>query len=269
MCGLLCDAMLGAAGSTAMLESLERSNLLLVALDRRAEWYRYHHLLRDLLGADLQRREPEIVPRLHLRAAAWYEANDLPELAIDHAREAGDPDRVARLVLDVMNPVWASGRADTVLRWMEWFERRNLIERYPALAVHGALIFALIGRPARAERWAAAAERASPTGRLSDGSTMEGHLAYLRAILCRNGVEEMRRDAQLGWDGLSPSSPYRSTMLHTGASPTCWKVILTGPTRSSPAPSTPRWTRAVCRWPPSSWPSGASSRLAVTTGPRR
>jgi LuxR family maltose regulon positive regulatory protein len=56
MCGPLCDAMLGAAGSAAMLESLERSNLLLVALDRRGEWYRYHHLLRDLLGAELRRR---------------------------------------------------------------------------------------------------------------------------------------------------------------------------------------------------------------------
>ena len=215
MCGPLCDAMLGAAGSAAMLESLERSNLLLVALDRRAEWYRYHHLLRDLLGAELRRREPEIVPRLHLGATAWYEANGLPELAIDHARQAGDPDRVARLVLDVMQQVWASGRADTVLRWMEWFEHQKLIERYPAVAVHGALIFALLGRPARAERWAAAAERASPTGRLSDGSTMESYLAYLRAILCRDGVEEMRRDAQIAWDGLSPQSPYRSTMLHT------------------------------------------------------
>jgi LuxR family transcriptional regulator, maltose regulon positive regulatory protein len=215
MCGPLCDAMLGITGSAAMLESLERSNLLLVALDRRAEWYRYHHLLRDLLVAELRRREPEIVPRLHLGAAGWYEANGLPELAIDHAQEAGDPDRVARLVLDVMNPVWASGRVDTVLRWIEWFEHQSLIERYPAVAVHGALIFALIGRPAKAERWAAAAERASPTGRLSDGSTMESYLAYLRAILCRDGVQEMRRDARTAWDGLSPLSPYRSTMLHT------------------------------------------------------
>ena len=215
MCGALCDAMLGATGSAAMLASLERSNLLLVALDRRAEWYRYHHLLQDLLVAELQRREPEIVPRLHLGAAAWYEANGFPELAIDHAQAAGDTDRVARLVLDVMNPVWASGRVDTVLGWMEWFEHRNLIERYPAVAVHGALIFALLGRPAKAERWAAAAERAPPTGRLSDGSTMEGYLAYLRAILCRDGVQEMRRDAQLAWDGLSPLSPYRVAMLHT------------------------------------------------------
>jgi LuxR family transcriptional regulator, maltose regulon positive regulatory protein len=215
MCGPLCDALLGATGSAAMLDSFERSNLLLVALDRRAEWYRYHHLLQDLLQTELQRREPELVPRLHLRAAGWYEVNGLPELAIDHAQAAGDPDRVARLVLHVMQPVWASGRVDTVLRWMEWFDRRNLIERYPAVAVHGALIFALLGRPARAERWSAAAERSSPTGRLPDGSTMESYLAYLRALLCRDGVEAMRRDAAVAWEGLSPLSPYRATMLHT------------------------------------------------------
>jgi ATP/maltotriose-dependent transcriptional regulator MalT len=92
MCGPLCDAMLGATGSGAMLASLERSNLLLVALDRRAEWYRYHHLLQDLLVAELQRREPEIVARLHLGAATWYGANGLRELAIDHAQAAGDND---------------------------------------------------------------------------------------------------------------------------------------------------------------------------------
>ena len=215
MCGPLCDAMLGATGSGTMLASLERSNLLLVALDRRAEWYRYHHLLQDLLVAELRRREPEIIPRLHLEAATWFEANGLRELAIDHAQEAGDSDHVARLVLEVMQPVWASGRVDTVLRWMEWFEQRNLIERYPAIAVHGALIFALLGRPAKAERWAAAAERSPPTGRLPDGSTMESYLAYLRALLCRDGVEAMRRDTAVAWDGLSPLSPYRATMLHT------------------------------------------------------
>ena len=73
---------------------------------------------------------------------------------------------------------------------------------------------ALAGRPAGTERWAAAAERTSATGTLADGNTIEGTLAYLRALLCRDGVEEMRRDAQIAWDGLSPASPYRATMLH-------------------------------------------------------
>jgi len=71
-----------------------------------------------------------------------------------------------------------------------------------------------LGKPGEAESWVAAAERASPAGILPDGSTMEGTLAYLRAVLCRDGVAEMRRDARIARDGLSPASPYQATMLY-------------------------------------------------------
>ena len=139
----------------------------------------------------------------------------MPEQAIGHARAAGDYDRVARLILELQQPVWASGRAETVLRWMEWLGDITSAEHYGAIAVHGSLMFGLLGQPAEAERWAAAAERASSTGILPDGSSMEATLAYLRAILCRKGTSEMRRDAQIAWEGLSPASPYRATMLYT------------------------------------------------------
>jgi len=139
----------------------------------------------------------------------------MPETAIDHAQAAGDYDRVARLILELQQPVWASGRVETVLRWMDWLRDIPSAEYYGAIAVHGSLIFALLGQPAEAERWAAAAERASPGGVLPDGSTMEATLAYLRAILCRTGIGEMRRDARIAWEGLSPASPYRATMLYT------------------------------------------------------
>ena len=215
MCGSLCDAILEEQGSGAVLERMEARNLLVLPLDRRREWYRYHHLLRDLLRSELQRQEPDLVQDLHFRAAAWFEANAMPEQAIGHAQAAGDYDRVARLILELQQPVWASGRAETVLRWMEWLGEVTSAEHYGAIAVHGSLIFALLGQPSEAERWAAAAERASPAGILPDGSTMEATLAYLRAIVCRKGIGEMRRDAQAAWEGLSPASPYRATMLYT------------------------------------------------------
>ena len=109
---------------------LERRNLLVVPLDRRREWYRYHHLLRELLQSELRRREPDLVQDLHFRAAAWYEANAMPEAAIEHAQAAGDYDRVARLVLELAQPVWASGRVETVLRWMEWLRDVTAAEHY-------------------------------------------------------------------------------------------------------------------------------------------
>ena len=100
---------------------------------------------------------------------------------------------------------------------MEGIRDVTAAEHYGAIAVHGSLIFALLGQPGEAERWVAAAERASPAGILPDGSTMEGTLAYLRACLARDGPAEMRRDARIAWDGLSPASPYRVTMLFTEA----------------------------------------------------
>ena len=45
--GPLCEVALELPGSAATLADLARSNLLLVPLDRRGQWYRYHHLFRD------------------------------------------------------------------------------------------------------------------------------------------------------------------------------------------------------------------------------
>ena len=245
-CGPLCDAVLGANDSGEVLRSLEGSNLLLVALDQRAEWYRYHHLLRDLLGAELRRREPDIVPRLHLGAATWYEANGLPELAIDHAKAAGDPDRVARLV--VMNPVWATGRVDTVLGWMERFEHRNLIERYPAVAVHGALIFALLGRPGPN------AGRRRPNGRPPRaGCPMAApwRASWPTCARCCAATASPRCGVtqRSPWMGSAQRSRTEWPWCTPRASPTCWRVIWIGPTRSLPAPSMLRSRSVRCRSP--------------------
>ena len=220
MSGPLCDAVLATKGSAEVLASLEDSNLLLVPLDRRREWYRYHQLFRELLLTELERREPDLVGELHARAAAWFEDNRQPEVAIDHAQAADDPDRVARLVAGLVFPTYASGRVDTAHRWLAWFEDQGLMERYPPVAVLGAWIQALVGRPVAAERWADAAESegagaqaASEALRPPDGSTMESYLAMLRALLCRDGAARMRADAQAALAGLSPSSPWRTAAM--------------------------------------------------------
>ena len=154
---------------------------------------------------------------LHLRAADWAEANGQPEMALAHAQAGRDADRATALILTLAQPTWASGRIDTVLRWMEWVEAEQLVDRYPAVAVHGALIYALLGHAIDAERWAIAADRTVSTEVLADGSTMESYVAYMRALLGREGVEAMARDARVAWDGLNPASPYRPTMQHTEA----------------------------------------------------
>ena len=59
LCGPLCDAVTETDGSDRILDELERSNLLLVPLDSKRRWYRYHQLFAELLRHELQRTEPD------------------------------------------------------------------------------------------------------------------------------------------------------------------------------------------------------------------
>jgi LuxR family transcriptional regulator, maltose regulon positive regulatory protein len=212
--GSLCDAALDTHGSADRLRQMEARNLLVVALDGHRGWYRYHRLLRELLRAELDRQDPEAVRELHRRAAGWCEAHGAAEHALHYAQAAGDTDQVTRLLSGLFQPVWASGRADTVMRWLQWLADQDLLDLHPALAVHGSLMYALMGRPVEAEMWWTAAERSLVMTDLPDGSSMESLLAYLRAFLCREGIAAMRSDASISYRGLGPTSPYRASMLY-------------------------------------------------------
>lgn len=209
--GPLCDAVLETTGSAEMLEVLERSNLLVVPLDRQREWYRYHPLFRELLRGQLERHEPGLVGELTLRAARWCQDRGLVETAIGYAMDAGDADLVAQGVEQAAISVYRSGRLATVQRWFDWFDDHGLIQQYPAVAVLGAWIQALGGHAAAAERWADAAQRGSYAGMLPDGSaSIEGWRALLRAKLCRHGVRQMRADAELALTLIPVGSLWRA-----------------------------------------------------------
>ena len=196
MSGPICDAVLELPGSAATLADLERSNLLLVPLDRRGQWYRYHHLFRDMLLSQLYRREPDLVAVLRRRAASWCVRNDLPEDALEYSIAAGDIDTAARLVEKLGVPTHRQGRFTTLERWFRWLEDRGGIEGHPMAAVLAALFFALTGRPAEAERWADVVDHWQYRDTAwPDDPHAKAHAAILRALMCRGGVEQVRADA--------------------------------------------------------------------------
>jgi LuxR family maltose regulon positive regulatory protein len=209
--GPLCDAVLQTSGSDRVLESLAGSNLLLAEAGHGDRRYRYHDLFRELLLAELERREPELVPELHRRAATWYEGEGLPELAIDHGQAAGDAPQVARLVTALAFEAYAGGRVETARRWFRWFEDQGLVERHPEIAILGAQFETLLGNPTGAERWAGAAERGLEPAPAN--AALHASMALLRTMRCPDGMAGMRADAAAARAGLAPGSPWRPTAL--------------------------------------------------------
>jgi LuxR family transcriptional regulator, maltose regulon positive regulatory protein len=194
--GPLCDAVLEQPDAAATLEDLAASNLLLVPLDRRGQWYRYHHLFRDMLLAELERREPGLLPVLCRRAARWCLHNSLPEDALEYSIAAGDVGTVAHLAEKLTVPTYQQGRRTTPQRWLRWLEDRGGIEGHPMAAVMTAVVYAMTGRPAEAERWADVVDRWQYGETIRPGDpAAEAWAAVLRVVMCRSGVEQMRADA--------------------------------------------------------------------------
>jgi LuxR family transcriptional regulator, maltose regulon positive regulatory protein len=224
MCASLCDAVLERDGSAQVLEQLERENLFVVALDHQRSWFRYHHLFREMLQAELERREPDLIATLNRRAASWCTAHGHPEAAIEYTAAAGDVDELARLVTKLTFAYYRSGRVTTVERWFAQFDDSELLQRYPAIAVFGVWLHALRGRPEAAERWALALETAESGEPMPDGSTLEAWTAMVRALLCKQGVEQMQTDAEFASSHLPPTSPWHPVSLLLRGMP----VLLSG-----------------------------------------
>ena len=148
----------------AMLQTLERANLFLVALDDRREWYRYHQLFADVLRARLIGEQPELVPVLHRRASQWYEEHDQPDAAIGHALAARDFDRAALLV-ELAVPEIRRHRQEAKVQagWSALPD--DTVRRSPVLSVFAAALPLIAGdldcrRPPARRRGARARRRA-------------------------------------------------------------------------------------------------------------
>jgi LuxR family transcriptional regulator, maltose regulon positive regulatory protein len=199
MCGPLCEAVLGQPGSAATLADLARSNLLLVPLDRRGQWYRYHHLFRDMLLAELERQAPELISVLRRRAVGWCLRNGLPEEALEYSIAAGNADTAARLVEKLWIPTYREGRIATVQRWLGWLEKNGTIQAHPVVVAAASLTSATTGRPAEAEWWADMLDCWYEDPARPDDAYAEASAVLIRALLCRRGIGQMLGDAEEAW----------------------------------------------------------------------
>jgi LuxR family maltose regulon positive regulatory protein len=154
--GPLCDAVAGATGSARVLADLESSNLFLVPLDNRREWYRYHHLFGELLQHELALSAPDEIPGLHRRAAAWHLAQGSVDDAVRHSAAAGDLDAAADLIAENWSEHLRRGWTATAQGWLGLLPPETVLADV-RLCLAEAWLAINLGLPEDAERWVDAA----------------------------------------------------------------------------------------------------------------
>jgi LuxR family maltose regulon positive regulatory protein len=134
--------------SASVLEFLERANLFLVPLDDERIWYRYHHLFADMLRARLHQAQPDILPLLHIQAAAWLEEEGLLPEAIQHLFAANEHSQAAGL-MERYGPAFLIQRDPSVLNMADSLQQEILLTR-PKLALYLTWLLIVQGRIPRA-----------------------------------------------------------------------------------------------------------------------
>lgn len=125
----LCDAVTSEENGRAMLAYLAQKNLFLLSLDNEGTWYRYHHLLAEALRSRLRQDQPELFRALHRRASEWYERQELPEEAIQHALASTDFEYAADLLEHHVEGLLQQSALTSILRWLNMLPTPVLEER--------------------------------------------------------------------------------------------------------------------------------------------
>ena len=95
-----CAAVTGRQDASALLRSIDAANLFLVPADDERTTFRYHHLVRQVLSAELRARDRPREQALQLRAAEWLESAGDTRQASRHFLAARQVDRALSLLQD-------------------------------------------------------------------------------------------------------------------------------------------------------------------------
>jgi LuxR family transcriptional regulator, maltose regulon positive regulatory protein len=120
--GDLASALSRAPGGGDALRALETRGAFVSRVDQAGDWYQYLPVFAEVLRAELARRLPDEVPRLHRVAGVWHAAHGKPLDAIRHAVAASDWELAAEVIGEHWVVLVARGAGATL---------RDLTERIP------------------------------------------------------------------------------------------------------------------------------------------
>lgn len=201
----LIESVLGIDDAAALLAELQHDSMFLVALDDSQEWFRFHHLFRELLHYRLRARKGGEEHRILVAAAEWHrDEGELPT-AIEYLLRAHEWTRVLDLLLASGRDVFEQSRTLSLSRWLDAVPAEVRATRPDAEILRG-IVLGMSGDATRGED-VLRAQAARPG--LTEPQSAVVH-AYLAAtVQFRSGPEVALRAAKKSLELLRRDPPLR------------------------------------------------------------
>jgi LuxR family maltose regulon positive regulatory protein len=255
-----CAAVTGRQDAAALLRAIDTGHLFLVALDDERTSFRYHHLVRRVMRAELRARDRAREHAIQLRVAEWSEATGDSLRAAYHYLAAQQPDpalallqdRVvpdflhaptvpAPLVLGMVDPALLVETPERLLglaaelllsgdtarggEYLDLLEHAGKIPAGSRLAARFAVIrslnFAVVGQLEQAVRTALAARAIQERTQLTDEWNAACPLILIRVYNCLGDFPAAEREAATALMAPDVADPVKLVMV-PGARALAW-----------------------------------------------
>jgi LuxR family maltose regulon positive regulatory protein len=179
----LCDKVLNRNDSRLILETLDKNNMFIVALDDERHWYRYHHLFAALLKQRLQQKDPMLIIDIHNKACDWFEQNKMHDLAIEHALKIKNYEKGIQLLGEIVESMWKNGLHTAIRNYGDLLPD-ELIKNNPEFCLYYAWILISASKPEQAKPYLISAEIVT-TNRLNAKNVSDEAIFYNKNLLGR------------------------------------------------------------------------------------
>jgi LuxR family maltose regulon positive regulatory protein len=176
-----CAAVTGRQDAAALLRSIEAANLFIVALDDDRTSYRYHHLVREVLRAQLRAMDRSREPALQLRVAEWLESTGDTRGATRYFLAAGHADRALGLLQERVAADFLHDPAAPAALDLSSVDP-SLLTRVPEQLLGLAADLLLWGDSVRGGQYLDLLERSYPV--IPPDSRLASRLAVMRTLRC-------------------------------------------------------------------------------------
>lgn len=134
----------------ALLARLQRDSRFLIPVDDHQEWFRFHHLFRDLLRARARAENPGAEIRILTDAAEWHLRRGDSATAIEYLLRASKWEPAAQAILAHGSSVFERGEMAKLMGWIRRIPESFRADRVDLLLLHGILA-GMDGRAAESE----------------------------------------------------------------------------------------------------------------------
>ena len=133
-----------------LLARLQRDSRFVIPLDNHQEWFRFHHLFRDLLRVRARSDKAVAESRILTDAAEWHLRRGESVIAIDYLLRASKWERASEVIFAHGSSVFERGGSATVVGWISRMPESFRANKVDLILLHGMLA-GMCGRAAESE----------------------------------------------------------------------------------------------------------------------